>query len=374
MIKIGIFIFLLGIVFLLGITVGHYEIFPFDLAKNFKSIMSNDLESGQDNIAIYEDDLDSLITINSENDILMERKNLTHFIWKNALPYSSPISISENISDDRYQDLLNLKSIHKLTINMEYEVNSMAYLFLSENSNNKLIIYHQGHNGDFVAGKENINFFLNEGYSVLAFSMPLLGMNNQPIVDLDNFGKIKFNSHKHLRFLESSNFSSIKFFVEPIGTSLNYLEENFDFDSYYMMGISGGGWTTVLFSAIDDRISQSYSVAGSFPMFMRSDSKNIGDYEQTLPELYQIANYLELYILSSYGNDRMHVQIFNKYDPCCFSGNVSGLYDHKINEKLIKLDRGDFFLYVDDTHNEHKISEYSRSLLLQHMDNSNLNN
>ena len=99
-------------------------------------------------------------------------------------------------------------------------------------------------------------------------------------------------------------------------------------------------------------------------MFMRSDSKNIGDYEQTLPELYQIANYLELYILSSYGNDRIHVQIFNKNDPCCFSGNVSGLYDNKINEKLIKLDNGDFFLYVDDTHNKHKISENSLKIIL----------
>ena len=275
--KISIFIFFVGVVFLLGITVSHYEIFPYELAKNFKSILSNDSEYRQDNIAIYEDDIDSLITINSENDILTKRKNLVNFIWKNELPYSSPISISENIGDDRYQDLLNLKSIHKLTINMEYEVNSTAYLFLSKNSNDKLLIYHQGHAGDFVLGKESINFFLNNGYSVLAFSMPLLGMNNQPIVDLEDFGKIKFSTHKHLRFLESSTFSPIKFFVEPIGVSLNYLEENFDFDSYYMMGISGGGWTTVLFSAIDDRILQSYSVAGTFPMFMRSDSKNIGD-------------------------------------------------------------------------------------------------
>jgi len=364
LIKIGIFILFLGIIFSLGITVGHYEIFPYELAKDFKSIILPDLKSGQDNITIYEDNIDSLITINSENDILMKRKNLVNFIWKKELPYSSPISISKNITDDRYHDLLNLKSIHKLTINMEYEVNSIAYLFLSENSNNKLFIYHEGHVGDFVHGKETINFLLNNGYSVLAFSMPLSGMNNNPIVDLDNFGKIKFSTHKHLRFLESSGFSPVKFFVEPIGTSLNYLEENFDFDSYYMMGISGGGWTTVLFSAIDDRILQSYSVAGTFPIFMRSDPKNIGDYEQTIPELYQIANYLELYVLSSYGDDRIHVQIFNKNDPCCFSGNVSGLYDDKINEKLIKLDNGDFFLYVDDTHNEHKISENSLKIIL----------
>jgi len=368
MIKIGIF-FLIGITFLLGVTVTHYEIFPFELLKIFKSVISDDFESNQNDITIYENDLDSLIMIDSENDILMKRKSLTHFIWNDALPYSSSISIDENISDNLYHDLLNLKSIHKLTIDMEYDVNSIAYLFLPENSNNKLIIYHQGHDGDFIIGKEDINFFLNEGYSVLAFSMPLLGMNNQPIVDLDNFGKIKFTSHKQLRFLESSNFSPIKFFVEPIGTSLNYLDENFNFDSYYMVGISGGGWTAVLFSAIDDRILQSYSVAGTFPMFMRSDPENIGDYEQTLPELYRIANYLELYILSSFGDGRTHVQIFNKYDPCCFSGNVTGLYDYKINEKLIQLGEGNFFLYVDDTHNEHKISKHSRFLILQHANN-----
>ena len=136
-----------------------------------------------------------------------------------------------------------------------------------------------------------------------------------------------------------------------------------------MMGISGGGWTTVLFSAIDDRISQSYSIAGTYPIFMRSDSKNIGDYEQIIPELYRITNYLELYILSSYGDDRIHVQIFNNNDPCCFSGNISGIYDHKINERLIKLDKGNFFLYIDDTHNEHKISEYSRILISEYMNN-----
>jgi hypothetical protein len=257
---------------------------------------------------------------------------------------------------------------------MEYGVNSIAYLFLPNNTNNQLIIYHQGHDGDFIYGKENIDFFLNEGYPVLAFSMPLLGMNNQPIIDLDNFGKIKFTTHKHLQFLESSDFSPIKFFLEPIGTSLNYLEDNFNFDSYYMIGVSGGGWTTVLFSSIDDRILQSYSIAGSFPIFMRSDSKNIGDYEQTLPELYRITNYLELYILSSYGDERSHIQIFNKNDPCCFSGNISGIYDNKINEKLIALKSGNFSLYVDDSHNKHKISEYSRSLILQHLNNVDLNN
>jgi hypothetical protein len=369
MIKFYLLLIFAFSIFIYGITVGHYEIFPFDLIQNFKSLIFNDFEKKQDDILIYEENIDSLILINSENDVTNKKKALTNFIWNGQVPYTSTILIDKNIVDKRYQNLSNLKSIYRLDIGMEYNVHSIAYLFLPENSNDKLVIYHQGHGGDFIIGKENIDFFLDKDYAVLAFSMPLLGMNNQPIIDLDHFGKIKFSNHKHFQFLESSEFSPIKFFIEPIGMSLNYLDENFDFDSYYMVGISGGGWTTVLFSAIDDRILQSYSVAGTFPIFMRSDSKNIGDYEQIIPELYAITNYLELYILNSYGDDRIHVQIFNNNDPCCFSGNISGIYDHKINERLIKLDKGNFFLYTDYTHNEHKISEYSRILISEHMDN-----
>ena len=364
-----LFLFFIIVLFS-GILIG-YSVFNSSIfLEKLNSVLTQNSKNNYD-VIVYEDDVDSLITIDSRNDIFLKKQNLSNFIWKDTLPYSSPISIEENIVDIRYDDLSNLKSIQKITVKMEYDVNSIAYLFSPEKSNNKLIIYHQGHNGDFITGKESIDFFLDNGYSILAFSMPLLGMNNQPIVDLDHFGKIKFTSHKHFHFLESSDFSPIKFFVEPIGTSLNYLDTSFNFDSYYMVGISGGGWNTVLFSAIDDRISQSYSVAGSFPIFMRSDSKNIGDYEQTLLELYQIANYLELYILSSYGDGRLHTQISNKYDPCCFSGNTSNLYDDKINDILTELNMGTFLFYIDDTHREHKISEYSRNLILQHMDTKN---
>ena len=345
-------------IFLSGIAVGYYEVFPFDLIQSIKYSLQNNSEEGKNNISIYEDDIDSLIKINSKNDIFDKRKNLINFIWKNSIPYSSSISIDKNIKDDRYQNLSNLKSIDKLNIEMEYNVNSIVYLFLPENSNNELVIYHQGHAGDFILGKDSIELLINEGYSVLALSMPLLGMNNQPTIDLNDFGKLKFTSHKQLNFLESSNFSPIKFFVEPIGVSLNYLDNNFDFNSYHMLGISGGGWTTVLFSAIDDRTSQNYSVAGSFPMFMRSDSKNIGDYEQIIPELYTIANYLELYILSSFGPERKLILVYNEFDPCCFSGNTyeqlpfSGI----IKNKITNIGEGKFDVIIDRDQNQHIIS------------------
>ena len=370
MIKLYLFLIFSCLIFLSGIIIGYYELFPVDSIKELKYLLQNNFEKEQNNISIYEDDISSLITINSKNDIIDKRKNLTNFIWKNTIPYSSSISIDKNIQDDRYQNISNLKSIDKLNMEMNYGINSIGFLFLPENSNNELVIYHQGHGGDFIVGKNNIHFLIKEGYSVLALSMPLLGMNTQPIIDLNNFGKIKFTNHNQLKLLESSNFSPIKFFVEPIGVSLNYLEKNYNFDSYNMIGISGGGWTTILFSAIDDRISQSFSVAGSFPMFMRSDSKNIGDYEQIIPELYRIANYLELYIMGSYGNERKLVLIYNEFDPCCYSGKLYEKYPYLevISQKLNLLDNGEFDVIIDKSSNKHEISNVILDQILDDLD------
>ena len=72
--------------------------------------------------------------------------------------------------------------------------------------------------------------------------------------------------------------------------------------------------------------------------------------------MYKIANYLELYVLSGYGNDRKHIQIFNKNDPCCFSGYGYESYEYFIDNKLAQLGKGSFQIFLDDTHNQHKIS------------------
>ena len=135
-----------------------------------------------------------------------------------------------------------------------------------------------------------------------------------------------------------------------------------------MVGISGGGWTTTLYSAIDQRITQSYSVAGSLPQYLRNTQADMGDYEQTLPNLYRIANYLDLYTLDAYGNNRKHIQIFNKYDPCCFADPAFETYSGIIKSAINNLDgNGTFAVYVDDTHKEHKISNHALEIILKSM-------
>jgi len=232
-------------------------------------------------------------------------------------------------------------------------LDSIIYHFTPKKPNHELIVYHQGHNGDFVVGINTIRSCLDRGYSVMGFSMPLLGMNSRPVIELERFGKLKLSKHEHLKFLKNP----IKYFVEPVAMALNYAAK-FEYRRVSMIGISGGGWTTTLYAAIDPRISCSYPVAGTLPIYLRSDSKrDWGDYEQTVPELYSIANYLELYIMGSYGNARKQIQILNKYDSCCFAGIKYRTYEEVVKAAVAGLGEGEFGIFLDDTHKEHKISE-----------------
>ena len=364
-------IFLVIIVFFYGLSVGMYKVFPYEFLDSSEDTLSGKITI-ENNQYVNQPDIDSLIKIDNKSDIDQKRYFLTEFFWDvetlHRITFKSPLpQVESNISDSRYDNFQNLKRIDRLTVEMEYGINSISYLFIPEKSNEKLILYHQGHGGDFILGKNTIQFFLDRNFTVLASTMPLVGMNNQPIVEIDGFGKIKLISHEQLKFLEVNNFNPMRLFLDPIQINLTFLDKEYDFDQYSMVGLSGGGWITVVYSAIDERISNSFSVAGSMPFYLRVDERDIGDYEQTNIDLYRNVNYLELYILSASGDGRKHVQIFNKNDPCCYPGNGYETYEFVIKDKISQLGQGNFQIFVDDTHNEHKISDVALDYIVKNI-------
>ena len=353
-------IVLMGIVFIFGLTVGVYKIFPYENFDSSVDIIKKET-SVENNQFITQTDLNSLVKIDKESSIDQKRNDLIEFFWNvgslERVQHDGQLpEVESDISDSRYSNFQNLKQIDKLTIEMEHGINSVSYLLLPEKSNEKLILYHHGHDGDFLLGNDTIQFFLERDFTVLAMTMPLVGMNNQPIIEIDGFGEMHLISHDQFSLLEQNTFNPMKLFIHPIQVNLNFLDKEYDFKRYSIIGLSGGGWTGLVYSAIDDRISDSFSVASSVPFYLRVDVRDIGDYEQTNIDLYRIANYLELYILAGYGDDRKHVQIFNKNDPCCYSGIGYESYEFFIKDKLAKLGKGSFQILVDDTHSEHKVS------------------
>jgi hypothetical protein len=137
-----------------------------------------------------------------------------------------------------------------------------------------------------------------------------------------------------------------------------------------MIGLSGGGWTTNLISAIDDRIKYSFNVAGSIPLYYRN-AGSIGDIEQFLPQLYRdIAGYPDLYVLGASGKGRKQVHILNRQDNCCFGqkqhdpakdyASDMHLFEQTVKDRLDSLgERDHYYLIIDETAPNHQISEYA---------------
>lgn len=332
-------------------------------------------------LTYLETDPNQLISIRNEADAFSKRQELISFIWgPQGFPTNPPDRVEENFTDGRYASLNNLRQINRLTIKMEWELSSTAYHFIPAQANNKLVIYHRGHDGDFLRGIDIIDFFLKQGFSVIALSMPLEAPNNQPIVELERIGKIQIAFHDQLKLLEMKSGHPVQLFLTPVAVSLNYAEV-FGYDSVYMTGVSGGGWTTSMCAAADPRITRSYPVAGTLPIHLRADQRRSntaqrpadwGDYEQTIPELYRVANYLELYVLGSLGSDRKQLQILNKHDPCCFSGEAYKAYESAVSQRVQELGSGDFSVYPDASHKSHEISEHALRIMLQDIQTTEL--
>jgi len=381
-IKIIISLILISaVIFSYGLFVGHYEIFPFEMLSEIKKIP---YESESDTRLQIHQDLSNgdLISFQSIADIDNTKQTLIEYIWNDSkLPRELPTKHEYDVKDRIADELQNLDRIDSFTVEMKYGMNSISYLFLAKNSNDKLVIYHQGHNAISLNGFDDHSFdqdipliqnFLDNNYSVLIFSMPGKGMNNEPIINHEKFGNFKLNSHDHFRLLEAKNFHPIQFFLEPVVITLNQIEKDYSFVTYSMIGLSGGGWTTIVVSAVDDRISESYSIAGSFPIWLRSDSRDFGDYEQTIPEFYQIANYEELYFLSAYGDNRRLVLFYNEFDPCCFPGELYNKFPFgdMVKTKISKFNKGNFDVIVDYGQTEHMISESILGKITEYIQNN----
>ena len=354
-----------------GILVGHYNIFPFEILSTAKNTIYPKSEISP-RIQIHQDinEIEKLISLQNSHDILMKKHALTEYIWNNSsLPNNFPVQHDIDISDN-LSNLENLKRIDSFTVEMDYGMNSISYLFLADNSNNNLIIYHQGDdskssehfdNHSFEEDRRIIQYFLNENYSVLIFSMVGHGMNNEPIVEIKNIGKIRLNSHEHFELLETETFHPIKFFLEPVIVTLNQIDVDYSFNSYHMLGKNEGGWTTIMISALDERIKQSFSVAGSFPLWMSPSANNFGGYEHHLLPLYQIANYLELYTMSAYGDKRSLILFYNEFDPCCFTGKLYEKYPFgdSVASTLKSIGSGKFNVIIDYDQTKNIISDYT---------------
>jgi len=230
--------------------------------------------------------------------------------------------------------------------------------------NKKLVIFNPGHVMDYndpnyPCDARTVDALLARGFSVLAMVMPRNAEGG--VCPHDSLFKYKF-----------SEGSAFKLFFEPIAACLNYLkarsrEDSFpEYTEYDMVGLSGGGWTSTLYPALDPTIRISVPVAGTLPIYLRWGG-SWGDAEQTLPDFYGIAGYLDLHVMGSCGPGRKQVQVLNRRDSGCFgeAQHAGPLpWDKSVREYEVRVAAAleglgaakQFRVYIDEAATTHEIS------------------
>jgi hypothetical protein len=330
---------------------------------------------------------DHAITIHSAAELADKRNTLIQFLWgEDGFPKRLPDRIETNIVCPVKQ-LEHLKRVDELRISMAPGLEGLAWHFLAEHPRGELVIVHHGHacTLDDGASSEDVGYglwrtiqaLLREGYGVLGVFMPHMRPG-------DCSGK-----HAALFELKSSG-NPMKYFLEPTAISLNYLKDSkrADFDhfprykTFDMIGLSGGGWTTTIYAAIDPTIRCSFPVAGTIPLYLRSGG-SVGDREQFDPAFYRLAGYPDLYILGAGGPHRKQVQVLVRRDDCCFGAaqhdaKATGLayadamheYETRVQGGLKRIGEGSFRLQIDETAPSHMISHSTiNEVLLRELKN-----
>ena len=314
---------------------------------------------------------DRAITIHSASDVTARRKTLIEFIWgKDGFPTRLP-EVVPNI-DNPIKPVQGFARVDELRIDMAQGLQGLAWHFLPQKPNGQLVVVHHGHSPDFAGDYglvSTINALLREGYGVLGVFMPHLRPGDA-------------TGNHDAMFQQQTTGSPMKWFLESTAVSLNYLKSRSAADhfpsygSFHMTGLSGGGWTTTVYAAIDPTIRVSVPVAGTIPLYLRARG-SVGDREQTDPNFYRIAGYPDLYLMGAHGPGRAQVQILNRRDNCCFGEaqhdpQTAGVsYDDAMHEYAARAEAaakeiGDtsYRLDIDETAAGHMISQHAIEDLL----------
>lgn len=299
-------------------------------------------------------DLRKLLHMRDPDDVERMRGELIRRVWgDDGLPLSTmPARVDDMLLNPPPAPLPlppEAVQVKQLTVTLPFGLFSRVWLFSPATPNNRLVIYHSGHRGEW--SPDLVGRLLHEGYYVMNVWMPMTGRNYWPTGP--------YTQHDQVAGLDRP----MRLFMEPVTVGINYVMKQLPIKRIAMMGLSGGGWTTVVYAAIDKRIDASYPVAGSYPFYLRNQlgGSSIGDLEQINPDFYDGVSYLDLYVLGSEG--RSQLQIYNEFDDCCYGGTYANTYSGYVSQASARLG-GQFSAIVDSTVPAHVVSEEALEMIV----------
>jgi hypothetical protein len=132
------------------------------------------------------------------------------------------------------------------------------------------------------------------------------------------------NSHWYAGHLDLVGAHELGFFYLSMRKGLDYLYEHpgVDRERIGVTGLSGGGWQTIVLSALDERVRASAPVAGFNGMAAKAVARaygDTGDPEQSAADLFESVDYPHLAALVA---PRPLLLAYNAEDNCCFRAGM----------------------------------------------------
>lgn len=126
------------------------------------------------------------------------------------------------------------------------------------------------------------------------------------------------NDHWYQAHLDLVGTSGIGLFYLAMRRGLDYLDAHphVDRSRIGMTGLSGGGWQTMVLSALDERVAVAVPVAGHSTFISRVErASDIGDIEQDATDLHVGMDYS---LFEAMRAPKPTLLIYNAEDDCCF--------------------------------------------------------
>lgn len=263
-------------------------------------------------------------------------------------------------------DLPPLALVERLQLPFEFGYAATAYHLRPETWNGRAVVYAHGYAGDIGQASPLIGALLRAGYAVVAQHFPGYGEVGLGPINHPRFGPVDLGNDRQLLFIDRP----LRYYVEPVLAARAHLSQRHGIDRVAVIGFSAGGWVATLARALDPRFRVAVSVAGIYPLYLRSSRQDFPP-PVTYPELLRETNYPELFALATLGGERApagdYVQIFNRYDRCCYRNTFGKLYEPAVSDTATRIGGGRFEVLIDETHADHKISDWAVRAILDRL-------
>ena len=243
---------------------------------------------------------------------------------------------------------------------MGNDIRSIFAHFHPARPNGGLVIYHHGYAGTYTGNARVIERLVAEGYAVMALNLMAYG---------DNTGTLKApdGTDLNLHFDLDKIDRPLRYHFEPVvrAPELCRAKLRLPLDRYD--GVFRGGFTTAVVAALDTRVRRSYPIAGVYPIYLRDGQDVLANGSPYYKPMLDAANYLDMFVLGVDGRARRQMQIFNRFDRCCFNNVKGRLYVGPVRAAADAIGGGAFEVVIDETHADHKVSSFALDRVVEDM-------